>query len=173
MKRLSLLILGSLVALSGCSSVKDTLGMERTTPDEFAVVERAPLTVPPNFDLVAPQPGALRPQDNTESSAKGLVLGSQSSAPKAANGSRAEQALLSRAGTVQAAPEIRQELSKPDEPVKPKTVAEKLGMTGDAEERGTALDPVIEAKRLDQIKINSTPITEEPVDSKPKAKNAK
>jgi hypothetical protein len=37
--------------------------MERTGPDEFAVETRAPLTLPPDFDLRPPQPGAPRPQD--------------------------------------------------------------------------------------------------------------
>ena len=34
-------------------------------PDEFAVESRAPLTVPPDFDLRPPEPGAPRPQEKT------------------------------------------------------------------------------------------------------------
>jgi hypothetical protein len=41
------------------------LGMDRVGPDEFAVESRAPLTIPPDFDLRPPQPGAARPQDVT------------------------------------------------------------------------------------------------------------
>ncbi len=37
--------------------------MEKVSPDEFAVESRAPLTVPPEFDLRPPQPGAPRPQE--------------------------------------------------------------------------------------------------------------
>jgi hypothetical protein len=39
--------------------------MDRVGPDEFAVESRAPLTIPPDFDLRPPQPGAPRPQEAT------------------------------------------------------------------------------------------------------------
>jgi len=39
--------------------------MERVSPDEFAVESRAPLTIPPEFELRPPQPGAPRPQEAT------------------------------------------------------------------------------------------------------------
>jgi hypothetical protein len=32
-------------------------------PDEFEVVQRAPLTIPPDFDLRPPKPGSPRPQE--------------------------------------------------------------------------------------------------------------
>jgi hypothetical protein len=51
------------MVLSGCDAFKRAVGMERTSPDEFAVESRAPLTVPPDFDLRPPQPGAARPQE--------------------------------------------------------------------------------------------------------------
>ena len=41
------------------------MGIERVGPDEFAVESRAPLVVPPDFDLRPPQPGAPRPQEKT------------------------------------------------------------------------------------------------------------
>ena len=60
-----------IVLLSGCSNFKQTIGIEPTAPDEFAVESRAPLTVPPEFDLRPPAPGAPRPQDvNPASSAQ-------------------------------------------------------------------------------------------------------
>ncbi len=47
-------------ALSGCGSS----GLfDRDRPDEFAVSRAAPLAVPKDFTLVAPTPGAARPQD--------------------------------------------------------------------------------------------------------------
>ncbi len=39
--------------------------MDPTSPDEFAVESRAPLTIPPDFDLRPPQPGAPRPQEKS------------------------------------------------------------------------------------------------------------
>ena len=41
--------------------------MDRVGPDEFAVESRAPLTIPPEFNLRPPQPGAARPQEASSS----------------------------------------------------------------------------------------------------------
>jgi hypothetical protein len=51
--------------LSGCSDLRKSIGLERTSPDEFAVESRAPLTMPPDFELRPPQPGAGRPQEKS------------------------------------------------------------------------------------------------------------
>jgi hypothetical protein len=39
------------------------MGLAPSAPDEFAVESRAPLTIPPDFDLRPPAPGAPRPQE--------------------------------------------------------------------------------------------------------------
>lgn len=155
-----LCILLSSLMLAGCSQgVKKTLGLQRNNPDEFAVVERAPLTVPPNFDLVAPQPGAPRPQESTPTNtARGLILSSQPSEPKAVAGmSGAENALLNSAGAAKADPKIRQELrgdknvnEDPDRPV-----IEKIGLRGDGDTKGKALNATEEAARLKAKNIKS------------------
>ena len=51
--------------LPGCTDFRRALGMDRVGPDEFMVESRAPLTIPPEFDLRPPQPGAPRPQEVT------------------------------------------------------------------------------------------------------------
>src|SRR5208283_2153883 len=66
----SLLALGFLSVagaslLPGCGDFKRAVGLEKTSPDEFAVESRAPLTIPPDFDLRPPQPGAPRPQEKS------------------------------------------------------------------------------------------------------------
>lgn len=50
-------------ALSGCSNFKQIVGLQPTMPDEFQVESSAPLTIPPDFRLRPPKPGAARPQD--------------------------------------------------------------------------------------------------------------
>ena len=55
----------SLLALPGCSDMRVALGMDRVGPDEFAVELRAPLLIPPDFNLRPPQPGAARPNEVT------------------------------------------------------------------------------------------------------------
>jgi Protein of unknown function (DUF3035) len=57
--------LGGASLLSGCTDIKQMIGMDQAMPDEFAVESRAPLTVPPDFDLRPPEPGAPRPQEKT------------------------------------------------------------------------------------------------------------
>lgn len=95
--------------LSGCG-----LFGGHDAPDEFMVVSRAPLEVPPDFSLRPPQPGSPRPQEmerDTRSQASVFGASGSSSAlidprtnPKQSNG---EGALLAQAGADQAAPDIR------------------------------------------------------------------
>ena len=59
-------LLGGLAfAVSGCESTRETFGLNKTAPDEFQVVSRAPLSLPPDFTLRVPDPGAPRPQTGT------------------------------------------------------------------------------------------------------------
>src|SRR5258705_7281826 len=52
----------SITLLSGCG-FRQLVGLDKTGPDEFAVESRAPLTIPPDFELRPPAPGAARPQE--------------------------------------------------------------------------------------------------------------
>src|SRR5438477_12205230 len=52
----------SITLLSGCG-FRQLVGLDKTGPDEFAVESRAPLTIPPDFELRPPSPGAPRPQE--------------------------------------------------------------------------------------------------------------
>lgn len=51
--------------ITGCSDIKQMVGLDQTMPDEFAVESRAPLTIPPDFNLRPPEPGAPRPQEKS------------------------------------------------------------------------------------------------------------
>ncbi len=57
--------MGLILALSACEGVKEQLGMTKQSPDEFKVVSRAPLSLPPDFTLRPPEPGIPRPQEGT------------------------------------------------------------------------------------------------------------
>jgi hypothetical protein len=57
--------LAGTVALSGCTGFKQAVGLEPTMPDEFAVQSNPPLTIPPDYDLRPPAPGAPRPQEES------------------------------------------------------------------------------------------------------------
>jgi len=63
--RLGVVSLAGVLLLAGCSDFKKSIGLEPGMPDEFAVESRAPLTIPPEFDLRPPTPGAPRPQEKS------------------------------------------------------------------------------------------------------------
>ena len=152
MKKILLLALVLPVAIGACSNVKKTLGMERNQPDEFTVVERAPLTVPPNFDLLPPRPGAPAMQDtNNKATAEGLILGTQTGNTVTVD-SAAENDVLSQAGSAarKPVPQVK------DDSADQESVADKLGLSDP--QQGTALDPSEEAARLNQQNIK-TPIS--------------
>ena len=46
-------------ALSGCDNLRQAAGLNKKSPDEFAVTTKAPLVIPPDFNLRPPMPGAL------------------------------------------------------------------------------------------------------------------
>src|SRR5712672_3034459 len=45
----------SVLLVGGCTSIRQMVGLDRVGPDEFAVESRAPLTIPPDFELRPPQ----------------------------------------------------------------------------------------------------------------------
>ena len=54
-----------ILALSACEGVRDQFGLNKQSPDEFRVISRAPLSLPPDFTLRPPEPGIPRPQEGT------------------------------------------------------------------------------------------------------------
>jgi hypothetical protein len=107
------IIIGLSVALTGCGgeSLRDTLGYGKTAPDEFAIVTKAPLVIPPDYSLRPPQPGAPRPQEmeiQPGVTAQRALLGDQSVAADGSTISSGEQILLQQSGGAQADPRIRQ-----------------------------------------------------------------
>jgi len=52
-----------MLALGGCGTLKKISGKGKYAPDEFAVVTRPPLTLPPEYSLEPPAPGEPSPQD--------------------------------------------------------------------------------------------------------------
>jgi len=107
MRRQALLTLALLAAagplVSGCGALRQ-LGGARTTPDEFRVVTKAPLTLPPEYGLRPPAPGEPRPQELApESAARNALLGQRAAVTR----SQGEQLLVQKAGGERADPLIR------------------------------------------------------------------
>src|SRR5262249_43742772 len=103
------------VGLAGCDSAEQALGMGKNPPDEFQVVPHAPLSMPPDFNLVPPNPGEARPQENSARSLAQTALLSNATAgslgaTSESSDSPGEQALLQNAGATGIDPNIRQEV---------------------------------------------------------------
>jgi hypothetical protein len=65
----------------GCDKARETFGLEKMPPDEYQVVTRAPLAMPPDYGLRVPAPGQQRPQDLPPSQqARNLLLQSSAAA---------------------------------------------------------------------------------------------
>ncbi|HTW33813.1 MAG TPA: DUF3035 domain-containing protein [Rhizomicrobium sp.] len=67
---------GAAMALVGCESIREAAGVVKTPPDEFAVVTKAPLVIPPDYNLRPPKPGApptnqSSPTDSAEAALTG------------------------------------------------------------------------------------------------------
>jgi hypothetical protein len=92
------------VALAGCESAKQALGITKVVPDEFRVVSKAPLVVPPDYSLRPPAPGEPRPQElQPESQARIALLGQRAAEDR----SEGEKLLSTKAGADHADPMIR------------------------------------------------------------------
>ena len=90
--------------LAGCVSTRNALGLTKVTPDEFRVVTKAPLVVPPDFALRPPAPGKPRPQElQPESAARTALLGNREGEGR----SDGEKLLVAKAGADKADPLIR------------------------------------------------------------------
>jgi len=162
----------ALSCLAGCSGVREAIGLDRRSPDEFSVVTRAPLEMPPEgYSLAPPTPGAQRPQEAAVSTKAQEVLFGR--APVVVEGvSGAEAALLDRAGADAADPAIRQTLTteKSNEVAEDQPVFDRLlgRITSPDEAPARVIDPVAETERLKKNKEAGLPVNDGDVPSKVK-----
>lgn len=156
------LCLGAALVLAGCGGTADTrrvFGFDRAAPDEFAVMSRAPLAMPPEYELRPPRPGAPRPQDGTpRDRAETVLLGAASQSAIAAD-SAGESALLGAAGAGRADPAIRQQIDRESARLlrEDETFADRL-IFWQRREPGTVIDPSAEAERLAVGRLEGRPV---------------
>ena len=167
------------LGLSACQSTKEALGMTKVTPDEFRVVSKAPLVVPPEFSLRPPAPGEPRPQElEPESQARQALLGQRAAESR----SDGEKLLVTRAGGDKADPLIRYVVDdefgavahkdpsfadrvmfwrkKSDTLAGPPTAAQ-TGATTPA-----PLDPAVESQRIEKLTGDKAVVIQREADSK-------
>lgn len=154
------ILLAATTALTACSSAKKQFGIGRQSPDEFAVVERAPLTLPPDYALRPPRAGGDTPQV-AQAQAKRVILGAQAdaSAQETVAAGSATDMILQQAGATKTQPNIRATLDKESAVISTqnRSVAEKiLFWDKDAPPAVTPaekMDAATEAQRLNKAGI--------------------
>ncbi|MBI1327583.1 MAG: DUF3035 domain-containing protein [Alphaproteobacteria bacterium] len=152
--------LAALLLVTACSTVKDQLGLDRRSPNEFAVVTRAPLEMPAETILPPPRPGAPRPQEvPTAVQAEQEIIGSARAYNAAI--SEGEMAILQNAKAGKADPAIRAKVEKDLAEGSTTKVPglKKLLNIGSNKTPATVVDASEEAKRLQENKATGKPVT--------------
>ena len=172
-----LLVAAAGLGLSGCSATMNALGLGKHPPDEFVVVTHPPLQVPANFDLVPPQPGAPRPQEEsaaqlaeaavvgTGAQAEGTDTASSTQILPAGPASAGEEAFLQNAGVAKADPKIRQlvdsEAQAESDAIKD-NLYNKILFWQTQPPPGTVVDAKAEQQRLQENASLGKPLTQGP-----------
>lgn len=149
--------------LSACDTAKEELGLNRSSPDEFAVVKRAPLEMPPDYSLRPPQPGAPRPQEQAMAEqARTAVLGDKVKPTRGEGYTKGEAAFLDSANA-RYNPDIRaivnEEATRTERKNEP--VVKKIFNIGkDTIPPATIVDSKAEAARLKRNAEEGRPVTD-------------
>ena len=139
---------------TGCTSTSRALGLEKSAPNEFNILTKAPLIVPPEYNLRPPAVGSSSAENNySQRSAREALLGDIDEADP----SRGEIALMAKAGVNRANPEIRLEIDGVNSVErKSSSFADRIlfwqnGQVVDAEGNPAPLDPENEARRVESV----------------------
>jgi len=139
--------------LAGCGNSNDlsrAFGFTRDSPDEFQVTTRAPLSMPPNFSLRPPQPGAPRPQELSQRQEAEATLAPQAALASAQGGetSTGQQALLAAAGPAAPA-DIRRRVDTDAAMAQgDRSLADRLMFWRTPTDKSVVVDPRRESQRL-------------------------
>lgn len=173
--------LALLLGLSACGVLGETFGMSaKQAPDEFSVVKRAPLVLPPNYNLRPPRPGAVRPQElKPTESARGALVRSAggtierrdagrapspaptAGAPTTGGPSAGELALMKQAGTDGVDPNIRQLVDAETSSLvaRSESFTDRLIFWRKGAPPGQVIDARKEASRIQEASATGQPVT--------------
>ena len=164
-RRLPLLAVMALaLALTGCDTIRNAAGMGKQAPDEFAVLTKAPLVIPPDYNLMPPRPGAAptNQTEPTEAAAQTLFGNDPQTVASNITGnySEGEKLLMAYAGIQNADPAIRAHLASDHKAMMGADddfTNEILFWKGPKTDPGKAVDADAEAKRLSDQKAGIAP----------------
>lgn len=165
------------LAACGRGTVQDAVGMGKRSPDEFAVVSRAPLILPPDYGLRPPGPGESRPGVDTPSErARASLTGEASQQSAGADqevvsaafdersevAGSGERALIAQATTTPVDPDIRRRIAEENMQLAQveQELFTRLVKWRQPQSLGTAIDPVAETERLRANRAEGKPLTE-------------
>jgi len=161
-------VAGSLL-LAGCggNGLDEALGLGKNPPDEFAIVTKAPLAIPPDYALRPPQPGASPRQSRSAQELAASALYGQggdvsSRALGQPGGSSGEAALLANAGASNASPEVRKLIESEYQSLidADQTFADRIIFWQDRTPQPYPVDAQAEAQRLRKNDALGEPVTE-------------
>ena len=154
--------------LSGCEKAKQALGQTKESPDEFAVFQRAPLSLPPDYALMPPRPGSERPQavNPRDRAAKALGIKKKASAQptntktRLSSLSRGERSVLQFTGATKADPAIRMKIEEETGIMvtATKSFTDKITFWQNPNKFGITVDPAKEAKRIQKNQALGKPL---------------
>jgi hypothetical protein len=162
----SFVLLSAVLVLPGCgANLRQQLGIDKNIPDEFNVVTRAPLSVPPEFSLRPPTPGAARPQElSSDAMAQQALLGQKVTSGTVPAASGAGGYLLQKAGaTGTAGDAIRQVVDQ--EAVAAREAEKKGGISGiilkssSQQNQEPVVDAAAESQRVQAAKAAQQAVT--------------
>lgn len=167
---LHLVVLGGLgLLLVGCDSIREAAGITKEPPDEFAVVTKAPLVIPPDFNLKPPKPGAAPTnQVSPTASAEEALYGDDASTIAAGitgNYSQEEKVLLAKSGGALADHGIRQQIAADAKNMEAADVSftdKVLFGESEPDTSGKPLDADAEAERIGDAKAQGRPVAAPP-----------
>jgi hypothetical protein len=171
--------IAALALLTGCArgTVQSALGMDKRAPDEFAVVSRAPLILPPDYGLRPPGSGESRPGVDTPTErARASLTGDALRQPAASDqqvvsatfdergeaASSGERALVAETTTVPADPEIRRRIAEENMQLAQveQALFTRLVKWTEPNTLAVPVDPVAETERLRTNRAEGKPPTE-------------
>ncbi|MEC9078130.1 MAG: DUF3035 domain-containing protein [Pseudomonadota bacterium] len=166
----SVIAISLMILLTGCSSARDIVGLSKQSPNEFEVVTRAPLSLPPDYGLRVPVPKFSRTQEKSlRESADKLIpaRGSQSTGQNFSRADRsgaispAEEAILGRAQAKISDQSIRAEINSDNKTISgtDKKLIEKIMFWQGTNKSGAVLDPEKESERIKGLKSDGKPIS--------------
>ena len=149
---------GIAAGLTGCDTLRNAAGEGKDSPDEFAVVTKAPLVIPPDFNLHPPAAGAAPTNQVAPTQAAQAALFSADPATVAASlpatMSAGERYLLANAGVQNADPAIRQEIASDSAATRAAddSFTNNILFGGSTPAAGVPVDADAEARRIDAQK---------------------